>query len=362
MPNFIKGGELNRLFYEELVGPILRTHLGYIRHTACLIGYGSDVLGFDTEESTDHEWGPKFQLFLSDDDWSQHRDRIDELLSVELPRTFRGFSTSFSEPDEFGVRVPADAGDGPIRHGVDLSTLERFLGGFLHTDPLREPTTTEWLTFSEQSLLMITQAPVYWDDLGLAGLQAKFHYYPRDVWLYLLASQWHRIDQMEPFMGRSGSVGDELGSRLIAHQIALDLVRLCFLMEKRYAPYAKWLGSAFRELNCAPRMAPILSAILSSGEWKEREDHLSKAYELTARMHNSLHITDPLDTGVRPFYNRPFLVIEAGRFARAISAQIVDPEVRGLPYCLGSIDQISHSVDVLTTPSRRQALQRLYEP
>ena len=162
-------------------------------------------------------------------------------------------------------------------------------------------------------------------------------------------------------MGRSGNAGDELGSRLIAHQIVLDLVRLCFLIEKQYAPYAKWLGTAFRELDCGDKMMPVMTAVLDANDWEERQVHLSRAYELVAKMHNGLHITEPLNTEVRPFHDRPYLVIEAERFARAISKQIVDPGVQSLPDCLGSVDQISHSVDVLTTPYLREALQELYK-
>ena len=33
-------------------------------------------------------------------------------------------------------------------------------------------------------------------------------------------------------------------------------MRLAFLMERQYAPYAKWLGPAFARLACAPRLTP----------------------------------------------------------------------------------------------------------
>ena len=361
MPEFIPGRELSRLFYHEAVRPILDSRFPGLEHTACLIGTGSDVLGYDTFESTDHEWGPRLRLFLSQDDWDKRADDIDGLLSAELPRRFRGFSTSFSEQDEEGVRVLVDAEDGPIRHGVRIGTLNQFFKSSLRIDPFGEISPAQWLTFSEQSLLEVARAAVYHDDFGLAEVQTRLTYYPHDVRLYLLASQWRRIDQLEPFMGRSGNVGDELGSKLIAHQIVLDLVRLCFLMEKRYAPYAKWLGTAFRELDCTGEMMPLMTAVLDAHGWEERQTHLSRAYELVATTHNGLRITEPLSIEVRPFHGRPYLVSGAGRFVSAISKRIIDPSVQTLPDFLGSVDQISHSVDILTSPHRREVLQGLYK-
>ncbi len=37
-------------------------------------------------------------------------------------------------------------------------------------------------------------------------------------------------------------IGDEVGSALIGSRLVRDIMRLCFLMEQTYAPYAKWFG------------------------------------------------------------------------------------------------------------------------
>jgi len=47
MPHFIPGVELNELFYREVVAPIIASEFPNLRHSAALIGHGSDVLGFD---------------------------------------------------------------------------------------------------------------------------------------------------------------------------------------------------------------------------------------------------------------------------------------------------------------------------
>lgn len=75
---------------------------------------------------------------------------------------------------------------------------------------------------------------VYHDGLNvLEPMRERFAYYPHDLWLYLLSAQWQRIGQEEPFVGRAGIVGDELGSAVIAARLVHDIMQLCFLMGKR---------------------------------------------------------------------------------------------------------------------------------
>ena len=102
-------------------------------------------------------------------------------------------------------------------------------------------------------------------------------------------------------MGRCGDVGDELGSRVVAARLVHDLMLLCFLHERVYAPYSKWFGTAFSRLRCAERLGPVLQAALEGGTWRERETHLSLAYTLVAEAHNALAISKPLSVEVRPF-------------------------------------------------------------
>lgn len=124
-------------------------------------------------------------------------------------------------------------------------------------------------------------------------------------------------------------VGDKLGSRILAARLARDLIRLCFLIERRYAPYSKWLGSAFGQLDAAAEVQPSLERALAAAAYEEREAGLVDAYEVVARRFNALDVvTDIQEPTARSFYGRPFLVVMADRFATASFRAIEDVWLR----------------------------------
>jgi hypothetical protein len=358
---FIKGLDLSEVFYEEGVRPILATRFPKVPYSAALLGSGSDILGFDTPQSTDHDWGPKLMVFLTEADHAAYRDEINRVLRYDLPREVRGYPTDFGRHNDGTAVMTADA-SGPINHGVSFFTVLKFFRFWLNSDPSEELRAIDWLTIPEQILRGLTGGRVFHDGLSqLEPLRARLRYYPHDVWLYLLATQWNRISQEEAFMGRCGQVGDEVGSCLVAARLVRDLMKLCFLMERQYAPYIKWFGTAFAQLDCADELLPTLTQVLGAGSWQERERHLSLAYGFVARMHNELGITKALLAQVSQFHNRPFLVIHGERFADAIRATITDEEVLALPENLGGIDQFVDSTDVLSQPGRYGRLRLMYQ-
>src|SRR5215212_5175460 len=197
-PAFIPGLELSSAFYTEIVAPILAEAYPELRYSAALIGYGSEVLGYDTSRSTDHEWGPRLPLFVSDDDYTQHAEAIQTLLGQRLPRTFRGFSTHFGPPGPDGVQQPAPNTAGPIVHKVPVYPLRGLLTHLLGVDPFGALTAVNWLLMPQQKLLEVTAGRVFHDGLGdLEPIRAKLTYFPPDVWHYLLTAQRTRISQQE---------------------------------------------------------------------------------------------------------------------------------------------------------------------
>jgi hypothetical protein len=356
---FVPGAELGRRFYSEAVRPLLDEAFPGLPYAAAHLGTGSDVLGYDTAMSRDHEWGPAVTLFLPEAEIGR-APAIAMLLAQRLPAVFLGYPTGYTAIPDDPAHVAMAAG-GPANR-VRTTTVRVFTRQQLNWDPADPPAVADWLSFPAQQLLTITAGPVHHDGVGeLTALRNRLGWYPRDVWRYLLAAGWTRLGQEEHLMGRAGHAGDELGSAVIGGRLARDLMALGFLLERRYAPYPKWFGTAFAGLDCAPALTPLLADLVRARTWPERQDAYATAAGVLVQRQNELGLAEPVDPRPRLFYGRPFWVIGADRVAAALVAAVTDPEVRrltGRPL-IGGVDQWSDSTD-LKSVEHRPAIRRFY--
>ena len=133
----------------------------------------------------------------------------------------------------------------------------------------------------------------------------------------MLSCQWRRIAEEEAFAGRCAEAGDELGSAVVAARPARDLMRLCLLMHRRYPPYSKWLGSAFARVPGGAGSA-VTCRGAGGGRLGRPGAGTRPGVRDRRRAHNRLGLTEPLDPGTRPYFDRPYRVLGAGRFAAAL--------------------------------------------
>ena len=140
---------------------------------------------------------------------------------------------------------------GTINHRVEILTLDGFMRDYMGIGAEQELGAADWLSLPQHKLLSFTSGAVFHDELDIQRVRDRYSYFPQDLWLYLLACAWSRIGQDEHLAPRAGAIGDELGSSVIAGRLARSIILLCFLYERRYAPYPKWLGTAFAGLRCA---------------------------------------------------------------------------------------------------------------
>ena len=205
---------------------------------------------------------------------------------------------------------------GPVRHRVEVTSVSAWSVDGLGFDALGGVTVFDWLATPGQRLAEAVGGAVFHDGLReLTALRQRLQWYPDDVWRFVLAGQWLRVAQEEAFPGRCAEVGDDVGARVVTARIVRDLMRLCLLTGRRYVPYSKWLGSAFDALPVAGDLRPVLHRALTASTWRECERHLAFAYEMVGEQHNRLALTPPLDVATRNYYERPYRVIDGGRFS-----------------------------------------------
>ena len=344
----MSGLELSERFHRTAVAPLLDG----VPHAAALLGDGSEVLGFDDDVSPDHDFGPRCQVFVrTGAQVAPVLARLDA-----LPERFEG------RPVRFAYH------GGPVRHQVEVTTPGEFFRARIGVDPATGMGLADWLLTPTQRLATLSGGRVFADPEGLlAPRRAALAWYPEDVWRYALASAWLRIGQEETFIGRTGARGDELGSAVLAARLVRDLMRLAFLVERVWAPYGKWLGTAFARLELAGALTPHLAEALNAVEWRTREAAVCEAGAVLAEATNALGLAPRLDARPHAFHTRDIKVVGGERFTEALAAAVTDRDVRGLLERLGrrgndpvgrlpgTIDQAVDSTDVLSSVDRCRA-------
>lgn len=361
---FVPGHQLSAALYHRIVEPTLTANLPRLQYAAGLIGYGSDVLGYDTPTSTDHDWGPRVQIVVDDADRHTVTPRILDAVDAALPETIQGVPIDLPG----AAQLPGDqvhhhnSPSGRRNHGVTVTSVEQLQRDLLGImTPPSDWTPGQWLVVPREGLLEFTAGPVHHDDTGhLTDVRTTLAWYPHDVWLYVMSGRWQRIAQVEAFVGRAAQVGDDVGSRVIAAQIVQDAIHLALLQHRAYAPYSKWLGTAFTKHETDDSLSAPLAAVLAADSASIRQGALVAALLELSRRQDQLAVTEPVHSKVESFFTRPFKVIWSERIAQALHNAITDPQVAALTFALGGIDEITNSTDALKNTELRRNLMSQY--
>jgi hypothetical protein len=323
---FIKGLELNKGFYADIVKPLLDKKYPNLVYTASLLGYGSDVLGLDTETSMDHNWGPRLQLFVND------KNLIPELnnyFSFELPFLYKNFSVNFSKPGYDGTIRMKLIDKKPINHLIEIITFEDYLKNRYSINKTNNFLYKEWLNFTDQNLIEITSGSVFHDGLkSVNNTREELKFYPLDICKLRLAVVWNYIWNKEAFIGRSISLNDYIGLKINANRIVNYLIKILFYLERKYIPYSKWFGSAFKQLNIYNDVSEIIINILEENIPERIEEKICILYEKVIEKHNKNKELPYLTNKTRYFFNRPYKVIFAENIVDELLNSIKDEEIK----------------------------------
>ena len=202
---------------------------------AGLVGDGSECFGFDDEISQDHDWGPAFCLWLTEEDYRA----IGAVLRNEvnkLPREFAGFK----------AREESFWGTG--RTGVfEIGEFYKRFIGFNHVpDGLRE-----WQAIPEENLAAATNGKIFMDPVGefTAFRERLKKFYPEDLRLKKIASRCMTMAQSGQYNYiRCIRRAEYVAARLAEARFINDTISMVFLLNKQYKPFYKWMHRALRGL------------------------------------------------------------------------------------------------------------------
>ena len=257
----MKGLDLAEAYYHAYGAQMIASQFGSCaqRIAAGFVGPGSECFGFDDDISRDHDWGPGFCIWLAAGDYAQFGESLQKAYQA-LPATFMGFSPRRVSPGE------------ESRTGVgEISAFYKTYTGLDHVPA----SLSEWLSIPESSLATCTNGKIFKDPLGefCRWRKALLDFYPEDVRLKKMASRCFTIAQAGQYnFERCLRRKDFFAVRYSETKFCADVISLVFLMNKRYAPFYKWMHRAVAELPLLGKtIHTLISDLISQPAYDEKQ-------------------------------------------------------------------------------------------
>lgn len=264
----MKGLDLSQKYYMEYGFPMIKNKFPEYENRIAvgLVGQGSECYGFDDEISTDHDFGPAFCMWLTDEDY----DKIGAGLSKaynELPKTFMGYTRLITAHG--GGRV------GVFRMGDFYSKFTGKPDAFL--------TLEDWLLNPEHLLAEATNGKVFRDDLGkFSKIRSMLlDYYPEDVRLKKIAARAAKMAQSGQYnYSRTMRRSEIVAARLSLDEFIRNTISMVYLLNKKYQPFYKWAFRGMESFNILAETRKMIEELVflpvQKDAWSQGNDYLSK--------------------------------------------------------------------------------------
>ena len=267
----MKGLEIARDFFFGWGLPFLdREFSDSARRIAAGRLWGSDVLGGDDKISRDHAWGPQFEVYLSEADYSAFGRQLSGAMNAAAPNPWKGHRLAGGEP----LSVTVESIPGWFGRQVGVS---------------RPPVTPEdWSGSQESQLYFVRHGAVWVDGSGeLTAWRVALHEYPKEVQRKRLSEECFRVRHHGEynFVRRMAGRRDPLAISICLGEFAAGVMRLTLLLAGDFTPYWKWLAFEFRKRPEAAVYTPLLEALVVS---RDIEEQVSLVKRICAMVHQQL--------------------------------------------------------------------------
>lgn len=260
----VTGLELSRAYYETYGRSMIHEKFPAYedRIAVGLVGEGSDCFGYDDETSRDHDWGPSFMMWVTDQVYAEIGEQL-QAAYEQLPQTFWGYTYRTSR-------------QGAGRRGVQ--TIRSFYGRLLGTEQMegiRKAMETEnpglipFRQIEDSALAAAVNGSVFRDEEGIfTQIRTMLkEQYPQRLRYLKIAEAAARFCQYGEYnSGRMLQRGDRLTCRMMLGTAASEALKLVYELEGKYPPHDKWLAEGVRWMGGYEQLLQLLETALGSGE------------------------------------------------------------------------------------------------
>lgn len=307
----MRGIDAARRWYEAAVAPMLEREFGGVasRIAAGRAGHGSECFGYDDEVSRDHDYFTGVLLWITEEDEREFGFRLERAYS----RLRKEFPPDGGAGSGTGSSQLGDAEDGVVTVG---DFYRRHLGF-----PGVPENWRQWLHTPDHAFAEAVNGAVFRDDLGvfsgiretiLAGM-------PEDV-------RRKKIAARAVFMAQSGQYnylrclrhGEPGAAALALDEFVRNAAQMVFLLNRRFAPYYKWVFRAMRELPKLGGLSGELTDLLTGqGDDETKADRIEAVCAAVASELRTQGLSDREEVYLEPH-------------AFAVQSGIRDREIRAL--------------------------------
>ena len=236
-------------FYEKYGKKMIHEKFGEYEDEIAvgLCGEGSECFFQEDEISLDHDCGPGFAMWVSDDVYDKIGEELNRAYN-ELPKVFAGY-------------VRTNTVYGNERCGVCRidDFFKRVLGG--RNIPHSE---CDWNDIDESLLATAINGRVFCDAKGVFTAKRNIlkGYYPHNVWIEKLSRELMYSAQTGQYnYGRAMARGEYVTASIVLSEYMKSIMHVVYLLNKTYSPYYKWQHRMVKKLDILPEIGSILEAI-----------------------------------------------------------------------------------------------------
>lgn len=243
-----KGLQLCREYFEQYGIEMLKNKFpDYMdRITAGLVGEGSDCFGFDDETSKDHDFGPRFCMWVSQETYKEIGEKLQKAYD-ELPDTFEGYTRNMTVTGKF-------------RQGVMV--LEDFVEHLLFTRCLPK-TDNDWMLLPENGLAALSNGEIWLEGDGrFTDIRKKLEKYPDSVRWKKIIQSIHLVRQMGLYnYFRMKERGENIAAEISLAGYMENVMKVVYYLNNVYPPFYKWLHRGMDNFPILAEIMDILNAL-----------------------------------------------------------------------------------------------------